>query len=62
MLAGKILSKLHRYNKQLAVWQARRLIQDWSKGSVCLGPEVGQMGFLGEEAVSLVLVALGDSE
>ncbi|KAG5993868.1 hypothetical protein E4U43_003378 [Claviceps pusilla] len=61
-LTAKLVAKLHRYNKHLAVWHARKLIQGWSRGSVCLGPDVGEMGFMGEEAASSILVALADSE
>ncbi|GAB0137995.1 hypothetical protein EsDP_00006244 [Epichloe bromicola] len=61
-LAAKLLSRMHRYNKHLAVWQARRLIRAWSKGSVCLGPGVADMGFMGENAISLILLALGESD
>ncbi|KAG6012455.1 hypothetical protein E4U54_007526 [Claviceps lovelessii] len=61
-LTGKLVAKLHRHNKHLAVWHARRLIQGWSRGSVYLGPDVGEMGFMGEEAASLILVALADAE
>ncbi|KAG6030301.1 hypothetical protein E4U41_000133 [Claviceps citrina] len=57
-LAGKMVSKLHRHNKHLAVWHARKLIRGWSRGSVCLGPGVGEMGFVGREAVCSILGAL----
>lgn len=60
-LEGKLVSKVHRYNKHLAIWHARRLIQDWSKGSVSMGSDLDSLGFMNRSAAALVLVALGES-
>ncbi|EXU97520.1 hypothetical protein X797_009429 [Metarhizium robertsii] len=58
-IEGKLVSKIHRYNKHLAVWHARRLIQDWSKGSISLGPHTSTLGFVGREAVAWVVMGVG---
>ncbi|KID83093.1 hypothetical protein MGU_09628 [Metarhizium guizhouense ARSEF 977] len=58
-IEGKLVSKIHRYNKHLAVWHARRLIQDWSKGSISLGPHTSTLGFIGREAVAWVVMGVG---
>lgn len=60
-MEGKLIAKVHRYNKHLTVWHARKLIQDWSKGGVYMGPDLDSLGFMGREAVALVLVGLGES-
>ena len=54
-LEAKVVARLHKYNKHLAVWQARRLIQAWSKGSVDSGADASEMDFLGRDAAGLVL-------
>ncbi|KAG5981787.1 hypothetical protein E4U55_002565 [Claviceps digitariae] len=61
-LAEKLFGKLRCYNKDLAVFHARKLIHGWRKGSMCLGLDVREMGFMGKEAVSLILMALGETE
>jgi hypothetical protein len=54
-LESKLIGKLRKYNKHLAIWQARRLIQRWAKGSVSMGQSTDTMGFLGKDAVKLAL-------
>lgn len=62
-LKARLVAKVHRYNKHLAVWHARTLIHNWSKGGVSLGPDTSLMGFMGRDDVALGLVPLGlDSE
>ncbi|KJZ73415.1 hypothetical protein HIM_07209 [Hirsutella minnesotensis 3608] len=51
-LQNKIISKIHKFNKHLAVWQARKLIQAWSKGSLSMGCDARNMGFLGRDAAN----------
>jgi hypothetical protein len=58
-LRRKVLSKLHKHNKYVAVWQTRRLVRAWARGSVSMGIVPGEMGFLGEEAVVVALSGLG---
>ncbi|KHN97485.1 uncharacterized protein MAM_04500 [Metarhizium album ARSEF 1941] len=57
-MEGKLVSKIHRYNKHLAVWQARKLIQSWSKGGISSGPDPDRLGFIGREAAKTVLMGL----
>ncbi|KAG8407486.1 hypothetical protein J3459_018469 [Metarhizium acridum] len=59
-IEGKLVSKIHRYNKHLAVWHARKLIQDWSKGSISPGPNASALGFIGRDAVAWVVMGLGE--
>ncbi|KAG8409300.1 hypothetical protein J3459_017607 [Metarhizium acridum] len=59
-IEGKLVSKIHRYNKHLAVWHARKLIQDWSKGSISPGPNASTLGFIGRDAVAWVVMGLGE--
>lgn len=58
-LEGKIMSRIHKYNKHLAVWHARKLIRDWSKGDVSLGLGIDDIGFLDRDTASVVLLGLG---
>jgi ribosome modulation factor len=60
-LTDKMVSKVHRYNKHLALWHARRLILAWSKGSMSLGTGATSFGFVGREAIGLALAGLGES-
>ena len=58
-LKSKVVSKLHRHNKFLAVWQARKLIQGWAKGSVSMGPGTDKIGFLNGGGARIALLGLG---
>ncbi|EHK40205.1 hypothetical protein TRIATDRAFT_27001, partial [Trichoderma atroviride IMI 206040] len=48
-LQTKIIAKVHKHNKHLAIWQARKLIVEWAKGSLSMGEDVSNMGFLKRE-------------
>lgn len=58
-LRTKVIAKIHKHNKHLAIWQARRLIVEWSKGSLSLGEDVSKMGFLVRETADVATVGLG---
>lgn len=58
-LRTKVIAKIHKYNKHLAIWQARRLIVEWAKGSLSLGDDVSKMGFLERETADVATVGLG---
>lgn len=61
-LESRLVSKVHRHNKHLAVWHARKLVRDWSKGSVELTTETANLGYVGRYEVSLVLAGcLGET-
>ncbi|KAK7397788.1 hypothetical protein QQX98_012837 [Neonectria punicea] len=53
------IAKIHKYNKHKAVWQARRLVQAWAKGSVCMGEDNTVLSFVKREAVNTAFVAMG---
>lgn len=58
-LQAKTVAKIHKYNKHLAIWQVRKLILEWAKGSLSLGEEVQGMGFLSREATHVAVIGLG---
>lgn len=58
-LLSKIVSQLHKFNKYLAIWQARKLVAAWGKGSVSMGDEPGDMGFLGRDMASVAMLGFG---
>ncbi|PNY24075.1 Uncharacterized protein TCAP_05986 [Tolypocladium capitatum] len=63
-LLSKMVSQLHKFNKYLAIWQARKLVAAWGRGSVSMGSEAADMGFLGRDAAKVAIMALwnGDGE
>lgn len=61
-LQTKIIAKVHKHNKHLAIWQARKLIVEWAKGSLSTGQDVDKMGFLKRETADVVLIGLGQAE
>ncbi|KAK6445947.1 hypothetical protein FP744_10002196 [Trichoderma asperellum] len=58
-LQAKVIAKIHKHNKHLAIWQARKLIIEWAKGSLSMGEDVSKMGFLKREAGDVALIGLG---
>ncbi|KAH6886414.1 hypothetical protein B0T10DRAFT_563610 [Thelonectria olida] len=54
------IAKIHKYNKHVAVWQARKLAQGWARGSIELGEDSVVLAFVKREAVDAAFVALGD--
>ncbi|ODA81312.1 hypothetical protein RJ55_04277 [Drechmeria coniospora] len=60
-LLSRMVTKIHRFNKHLAIWQARRLMVDWSKGGVSMGQAEDDMGFVGREAAVVALMGFGES-
>ncbi|PNP46188.1 hypothetical protein TGAMA5MH_02223 [Trichoderma gamsii] len=58
-LQTKIIAKIHKHNKHLAIWQARKLIVEWAKGSLSMGEGVDQMDFTKREMADVVLLGLG---
>lgn len=54
----KMTAKMHRHNKRLAIWQARKMIRGWAKGGLCLSGDVGRLGFLKEDTAKTALLAL----
>ncbi|OAA36449.1 hypothetical protein NOR_07528 [Metarhizium rileyi] len=60
-IEAKLVSKIHRYNKHLAVWHARKSIQHWSRGGISPGQSVGALEFMGRDAAASVLMGLGGS-
>ncbi|UKZ49108.1 hypothetical protein TrVGV298_003347 [Trichoderma virens] len=58
-LRTKVIAKIHKHNKHLAIWQARKLIVEWAKGSLSLGEDVSKMGFLERETADVAIVGLG---
>ncbi|KAL7945041.1 hypothetical protein V8C42DRAFT_324396 [Trichoderma barbatum] len=58
-LRTKVIAKIHKYNKHLAIWQARKLVVEWAKGSLSLGEDVTKMGFLERATADVAIVGLG---
>ncbi|KAM0521140.1 hypothetical protein ACHAPE_002613 [Trichoderma viride] len=58
-LQTKIIAKVHKHNKHLAIWQARKLIVEWAKGSLSMGEDVDMMGFTKRETADVALIGLG---
>ncbi|KAL7926958.1 hypothetical protein ACQKWADRAFT_326970 [Trichoderma austrokoningii] len=57
-LQAKIIAKVHKHNKHLAIWQARKLIVEWAKGSLSMGEDASRMGFLKRETADVALIGL----
>lgn len=53
------VGKMHKYNKHVAVWQARKLIRGWALGSIELGEDGVVLAFVKREAVEAVFMAMG---
>ncbi|KAM5341896.1 hypothetical protein ACJ41O_014927 [Fusarium nematophilum] len=53
-------SKIHKYNKHLAVWYARRLVRDWARGGVEMGEDREVLAFVGRESVDAAFAMMGD--
>lgn len=53
-------AKIHKFNKHLAVWQTRRLVRAWARGSVSMGEDGDVLAFLGRAAVDAAFCAMGD--
>ncbi|KAL7939378.1 hypothetical protein V8C35DRAFT_275212 [Trichoderma chlorosporum] len=58
-LRTRVIAKIHKHNKHLAIWQARKLIVEWAKGSLSLGEDIKNMGFLERETADVAIVGLG---
>ncbi|KAF4981969.1 hypothetical protein FZEAL_2315 [Fusarium zealandicum] len=52
--------KIHKYNKHLAVWNARRLVRDWARGSISMGEDRDVLAFVGRESVDATFATMGD--
>lgn len=59
VLENKMLSKVHRYNKHMAVWQARTMIRGWQKGEDQKTWVRGEWEFVGVEQVRMAMMGLG---
>lgn len=57
-LQNRIAGKVKKYNKYVAIWQARKLIRNWARGGVSMGDGTEREGFLGTDAVKLALMGL----
>ncbi|KAF5006933.1 hypothetical protein FDECE_6709 [Fusarium decemcellulare] len=55
-------TKIHRYNKHLAVWYARRLIREWAMGSVSMGEDKQVLAFVERESVDATFAMMGSGE
>ncbi|KAM0288512.1 hypothetical protein ACHAO9_006873 [Fusarium lateritium] len=53
--------KVHRYNKYLAIWYVRSLIQGWAKGSIWMGRDVEVLAFVAKDAVDAAFAMMGDA-
>lgn len=60
-LQAKVIAKIHKHNKHLAIWQARKLIVEWAKGSLSMGEDASKMGFLERGTADVAIVGLGGS-
>jgi hypothetical protein len=58
-LQAKIIAKVHKHNKHLAIWQARKLIVEWAKGSLSMGQDVSKMDFMKRETADIALIGMG---
>ncbi|KAH6609145.1 hypothetical protein Trco_002491 [Trichoderma cornu-damae] len=58
-LQAKVIAKIHKHNKHLAIWQARKLIVEWAKGSLSMGEDVSKMGFLERRTADVATIGLG---
>ncbi|KAK5993089.1 hypothetical protein PT974_06517 [Cladobotryum mycophilum] len=61
-LQAKIVAKIHKFNKHLAIWQARKLILEWAKGGLGMGEDVNDMGFLGRGTANVAIIGLGKDD
>ncbi|CAM1503645.1 Fc.00g012360.m01.CDS01 [Cosmosporella sp. VM-42] len=58
-LTKACIAKVHKHNKHLAVWQTRKLIQGWTKGSMSMGDDAVVLDFFKMEALDRVLAIMG---
>ncbi|KAL6876828.1 hypothetical protein J3F83DRAFT_422538 [Trichoderma novae-zelandiae] len=58
-LQAKVVAKIHKHNKHLAIWQARKLVGEWAKGSLSMGEETRNMGFLERAEADVAVLGLG---
>ncbi|POR35299.1 Uncharacterized protein TPAR_04496 [Tolypocladium paradoxum] len=58
-LLSRMVSQLHKFNKYLAIWQARKLVAAWAKGSVSMGVEAADIGFLGRDMANMAMMGFG---
>lgn len=58
-LQARVIAKIHKHNKHLAIWQARKLIVEWAKGSLSMGEDVSKMGFLERRTADIAIIGLG---
>ncbi|CAG9939539.1 unnamed protein product [Clonostachys rosea f. rosea IK726] len=57
-LKRKLMGRLHKYNKHVALWKARKLVQGWIKGdSTDVG--VGGSEFLGPQEADAAMMGFG---
>ncbi|KAF4472805.1 hypothetical protein FALBO_286 [Fusarium albosuccineum] len=55
-------TKIHRYNKHLAVWYARRLIREWAMGSPSMGEDKQVLSFVERESVDATFAMMGSGK
>ena len=60
VLQRKIVAKVHKYNKHIAVWQARKMIFSWAKGDDHKEGCDGRWGFVDGDQAKVALMGLGD--
>ncbi|KAI5460326.1 hypothetical protein BGZ63DRAFT_404800 [Mariannaea sp. PMI_226] len=54
------VAKIHKYNKHMAVWHARKLVQGWANGSIDMGEDKAVLVFVNREAVDATFAALSN--
>lgn len=54
------IAKIHKYNKHMAVWYARKLVQGWARGSIDMGEDKNVLSFVKQKAVDATFVALSN--
>jgi hypothetical protein len=59
LLEKKVVAKVHKYNKHMAVWQARKMILAWAKGDDDKEGCDSKWGFVDAHQVKVVLMGLG---
>lgn len=50
------LTKINRHNKHVAIWHVRDMIQQWAKGALVLGDNIGALAVVRAEELKQTFV------
>lgn len=59
LLEKRVVAKVHKYNKHMGLWQARKMILAWAKGDDDKEGCDSKGGFIDSDQVKVVLMGLG---